>query len=170
MVRPGTRPGEMTIGIVGAGRIAQSLGHLLNSRGATVKGVASRTLASAEAAASFIGSPARPSTLPQLLAETDHLILCVSDSALPAIAEQLGRGDFSGGCVLHTSGGAGLAGFKSLSELGVAVGVLHPLQTVPTPEDGVADLPGSYFAIGGDAPALRWARSNRYLLDGRAFG
>jgi predicted short-subunit dehydrogenase-like oxidoreductase (DUF2520 family) len=159
----------MTIGIVGAGRMAQSLGYLLNSRGATVKGVASRTLASAETAASFIGSPARPFTLPQLFAETDHVILCVTDSALPAVAEQLQRNRFSHGCVLHTSAGAGLRPFERLSRSGVAIGVLHPLQTVPVPENGVADLPGAYFAIGGDAPAMQWASEIVTLLHGHAL-
>lgn len=169
MVRRGTRPGEMTIGIVGAGRMARSLGHLLNNRGVTVTAVASRTVISAEAAARFVGSPARSVTLPQLLAETDHVILCVTDSALPSLAEQLRRSDFSGRCVLHTSGGVGLTPFASLSEHGVATGVLHPLQTVPKPEDGVADLPGSYFAIGGDARAVQWANEIVTLLDGHAL-
>lgn len=159
----------MTIGIVGAGRMARSLGHLLNSRGATVTAVASRTLSSADAAARFVGSPARPVTLAQLLEQTDHVILCVTDSVLPALVEQLRRSNFSGGYVLHTSGAAGLRPFASLSEHGVVSGILHPLQTVPTPEDGVADLPGSYFAIGGDAPAVQWASEIVTLFNGRAL-
>lgn len=149
--------------------MARSLGHLLNSRGAAVRAIASRTLVSAEAAARFVGAPTRPVTLPKLLAETDHVILCVSDSALPAVTEQLHHSDFSGHCVLHTSGGAGLTPFASLSDHGVATGVLHPLQTVPTPENGVADLPGSYFAIGGDARAVQWANEIVMLLNGHAL-
>ena len=147
----------MTIGIVGAGRIAQSLGQLLNRRGQTVASIAARTLASAEAAACFIGPPARPVTFSQLASETDHLILCVTDSALPGLAQELQRSGFSRGCVLHTSGGGGLSSLTPLAATGVAIGVLHPLQTVPTPDAGVKNLPGSYFATGGDPSAVQWA-------------
>ena len=169
MVRHGAQFDQMTIGIVGAGRIAQSLGHLLNRRGATVVSVAARRWASAEGAALFIGSPARPVTLSQLTAEADHLILCVTDSALPALAQELQRNGFSRGCVLHTSGGAGLLPLASLAAAGVATGVLHPLQTVPTPEAGATNLPGSYFAIGGDLPAVEWANELVALLQGHAL-
>lgn len=169
MVRHGARFLQMTIGIVGAGRIAQSLGQLLNRRGATVASVAARTLASAEAAASFIGPPARPVAFSQLASEADHLILCVTDGALPTVAQELQRNGFSRGCVLHTSGGGGLSPLASLSAMGVAVGVLHPLQTVPTPDAGVKNLPGSHFAIGGDPPAVQWASELVALLQGHAL-
>jgi len=159
----------MTIGIVGGGRIAQSLGQLLNRRGETVTSVVARRLASAEAATRFIGPPTRPVTFSQLAAETDHVILCVTDSALPGVAQELQRNGFSRGYVLHTSGGGGLSPLASLSAMGVAVGVLHPLQTVPTPEEGVKTLPGSYFAVGGDSPAVQWAGELVMLLQGHAL-
>ncbi len=154
----------MKIGIVGGGRIAQSLGWLLNRRSANVVGVASRTLASAEEAVSFIGSPVRPMTLPQIAA-ADHLLLAITDSALPTVAQQLAEDGFTG-TVLHTSGSAGLNPLAPLAATGGSIGVLHPLQTVPNPEQGVTTLPGSYFTIGGDSQAVAWAAGIVALLEG----
>lgn len=159
----------MNIGIVGAGRVAQSLGRLLKHRGANIIGIASRTINSAEAAASFLGSPVQPMRLSQLAAQTDHLLVAVTDSALAILAEELAAADFTSGTVLHTSGSAGLKPLAPLAAAGAFTGVLHPLQTVPTPESGIATLPGSYFTIGGHPQAVTWAAGIVALLEGHAL-
>lgn len=162
------RSSKMKIGIVGAGRIAQSLGRLLNCRGANVIAIASRTIASAEAAASFIGSPVQPMLLPRIASQADHLLLAVTDGALTTVAQQLADAGFIG-AVLHTSGSAGLGPLAPLAAAGAFTGVLHPLQTVPTPEQGLAALPGSYFTIGGGPQAVTWAADIVALLEGHAL-
>jgi predicted short-subunit dehydrogenase-like oxidoreductase (DUF2520 family) len=43
---------------------------------------------------------------------------------------------------------------------------LYPLQTFPTPEQGLCDLPGSYFALTGDPAAMAWAREIVDLVPG----
>ena len=156
----------MKIGIIGAGPIAQSLGRLLNCAGANVIAIASRTMATAEAAASFIGPPVQPMRLPGIALEADHLLLAITDSALAPVAQQLADARFTGGTVLHTSGSAGLKPLVPLANIGAATGVLHPLQTVPTPDGGLATLPGSYFTIGGDPRAVAWAADIVTLLEG----
>lgn len=159
----------MRIGIVGAGRIAQSLGWLLHHLGGNVVATASRSLPSAEKAAAFIGPSVRPVLLPELISQADHLLLAVTDGALRTVAEQLADGGFSGEIVLHTNGSAGPAILASLASAGIATGVLHPLQTVPTPEQGLVNLPGSYFTIGGDPKAVAWAADIVNILDGHAL-
>lgn len=158
----------MKIGIVGAGRIAQSLGRLLYDRGANVIAVASRSIPSAKAAAAFIGSPVQALSLPQIASQADHLLLAITDGALTTAAQQLATAGFTG-AALHTSGSAGLAPLSSLAAAGAAIGVLHPLQTVPTPENGLTTLPGSYFTIGGDPHAVTWAAEIVALLEGHAL-
>jgi predicted short-subunit dehydrogenase-like oxidoreductase (DUF2520 family) len=51
----------------------------------------------------------------------------------------------------------------------VSTGLLHPLQTVPTPELGVEALPGSFFAVEASGEALLWAREIIALLGGRSL-
>lgn len=51
----------------------------------------------------------------------------------------------------------------------MACGVLHPLQTVTTPEQGVSNLTGVTYGVAGDAAAIEWAEEIVALLDGRAL-
>lgn len=45
--------------------------------------------------------------------------------------------------------------------------MLHPLQTVASPEQGVESLQGVTFGLAGDGPALDWAEEIVALVDGR---
>jgi predicted short-subunit dehydrogenase-like oxidoreductase (DUF2520 family) len=158
----------MTVGIIGAGRIAQSLGRLLYRRGASVVALASRNQEAAEKASSFIGANVQALCLAELASRADHLLIAVTDGALPEVAAQLSRLGFGGATVLHTSGNAGPGALQPLASCGIAVGVLHPLQTVPTPEAGLHSLPGSFFGVGGVDQARNWATALVALLHGRA--
>jgi predicted short-subunit dehydrogenase-like oxidoreductase (DUF2520 family) len=68
--------------------------------------------------------------------------------------------------VLHTCGARGVAAIEELARAGVACGVLHPLQAVSSPQQGVAALPGAAFAISGEGEAAAWARRIVALLNG----
>jgi predicted short-subunit dehydrogenase-like oxidoreductase (DUF2520 family) len=123
--------------IVGTGRMGRALTLLLAGRGIPVLAAAGRA--------------------PQAAAGSSHVLIAVADDALPAVAARLAAAGLRGAIVLHTSGAAGPAGLKALGEAGNATGVLHPLQTVPSPEAGVQSLPGSAFAYAGEAAAAEWA-------------
>lgn len=157
----------MRVGIVGAGRIAQSFGRLLYVRGAGVVALAARNEASAERAAAFIGADVQPMRPAEIASRADHLLIAVTDGALPEVAAQLAGLAIRGGTVLHTSGNAGPIALRALASCGAAVGVLHPLQTVPTPDAGLHSLPGSFFAVGGDDQAVHWATDLVGMLQGR---
>ena len=75
----------------------------------------------------------------------------------------------AGGVALHTSGAYGPEALEPLAKSGVSCGSLHPLQTVATAEQGVADLPGVAFAVAGDGAAAVWAREIVGLLEGRVL-
>jgi predicted short-subunit dehydrogenase-like oxidoreductase (DUF2520 family) len=55
----------------------------------------------------------------------------------------------------------------NLQRTGSACGVLHPLQTIVSPEQGVENLKGISFGLAGDPAALAWGREIIALLDGR---
>jgi predicted short-subunit dehydrogenase-like oxidoreductase (DUF2520 family) len=150
------------IGIAGSGRVAQALGRLLGDRGEPVVAVAGRDPARAEAAAAFIGSGVEAVRLEELSARAGRILVAVADVALPAVAETLARAGFRDGVALHTCGARGPEALAPIEH----AGLLHPLQTIASPEQGVAALPGSAFAVSGDAAAVEWARSIVALLAG----
>ena len=148
--------GVNRIGIAGAGRVARALGRLLRDRGEAVAAVASRTRSHATAAAEFIGG-VEAVEYEELAGRCSHVLIAVSDDALTSVAARLARGGMCHGAALHTSGARGAEAIAELGRAGVECGVLHPLQAVNSPEQGVAALDGATFAISGSGEALRWA-------------
>ncbi|HWP03641.1 MAG TPA: DUF2520 domain-containing protein [Gemmatimonadaceae bacterium] len=158
---------EPRIGVVGSGRMAQALGRLLLQRGQPVLYLAGRSPGRSAAAAAFIGPPIEPVVFEVLASRATHILVAVSDSAVREVAERLVAAGTRARAVLHTAGSLGERALDVLSASGVSTGMLHPLQTVPTPEVGVAVLPGSVFAVDASGEALSWARHIAALLDGR---
>ncbi len=162
---------QQSIAIVGPGRLGQALGRLLNRKGFKVGLVAARRPAAARRAARFIGA-GRPVTLdsPELT-EAAVLLLTVSDSALGEVARELAsrRDDWSGRVILHTCGSLPASILQPFRRRGAAVGCLHPFQTIPSPEAGVRNLVGCYWAIEGDPDARRLAKRWVRALKGAAF-
>jgi predicted short-subunit dehydrogenase-like oxidoreductase (DUF2520 family) len=148
-----------SIAIAGAGPVAQSLGYLLARRGHAVKAVASRTHEHARQAALFIGGDTEAVEYEDLGRLALPTIVAVSDSALPEVARRMASTPGSSAIVVHTCGAAGSDVLGPLRNIGWACGVLHPLQTIPTPEQGVRHLAGAVFGVGGDRAAIRWAEA-----------
>src|SRR5262245_29929579 len=79
----------------------------------------------------------------------------------------LAEAGMSTGVALHTCGAKGPEALGPLSLRGVACGVLHPLQTIVTPEQGTRDLVGVTFGVAGDQSAVEWAEEIVKALDGK---
>lgn len=155
------------VAIAGTGNIAQSLGRLLAEAGADVAQVVGRNIDSARRAAAFIGPGVAAGTFADLTCRADRILIAVADRALPEVAHAIAHAGFSGEVALHTSGGSGLEMLKPLGERGTHLGILHPLQSVPSACEGVNSLPGSIFAVAGEDAAVRWAETLVELLKGR---
>ncbi len=159
------------IAIVGPGRLGQALGRLLNRTGFKVGLVAARRPAAARRAARFVGAGrAVPLDSPELT-DAAILLLTVSDSALGEVARDLAsrRDDWSGRVILHTCGSLPASILQPFRRRGAAAGCIHPFQTVPSPEAGVRNLVGCYWAIEGDRNARRLARRWVRALKGVSF-
>ncbi len=154
------------IGIAGAGRLAQALGRLLRERGEPVAFLASRNLQHARDAAQFIGA-VETVTYAELPACASRILIAVSDDAVTPDAKLLVDSAMRTGSVLHTSGALSVDALAPLADQGVSCAALHPLQTVPSPEEGVASLPGVTFALDGEGTAAAWAGQIVSLLDGK---
>jgi predicted short-subunit dehydrogenase-like oxidoreductase (DUF2520 family) len=158
------------IGIVGPGRLGQALGRLLRDLGQPVVAVAGRNLSRTSAAAKFIGQNVQAVACPDLPTLAARILIAVPDDALPSVARELAAAPGHVTEALHTCGSRGPEALAFLAERGTSCGTLHPLQTVSTPEQGVADIPGSYFGITGSGAdsdsALAWALEICELLRG----
>jgi predicted short-subunit dehydrogenase-like oxidoreductase (DUF2520 family) len=161
------KPGP--IGIAGTGRVAQALGRLLFKCGQPVAAMAGREPGRTSLAAAFAGHGVAPVSFEALPDLASRVLIAVPDDALAEVALRLARGGMAAGVALHTSGARGPGVLKSLAERGVSCGVLHPLQTVATPDQGVRALPGSAFAVVGSGEAAAWAAEIVALLKGCAL-
>jgi predicted short-subunit dehydrogenase-like oxidoreductase (DUF2520 family) len=150
-----------SVTIVGAGALGTSLGLLLARAGWTLQGICSRTHRRALAASLRLGCPAFPDPA-EPLARSSVLLLAISDDQVEAVFRRLAPALRPGTLAAHTSGVHGpevLAG----AELPLA---LHPLQSVPDPEAGLARLPGSVFSLQGPPQALERGRAVVEALGG----
>jgi len=163
-------PRKPTIALVGAGRVAQTLGPALRKAGYRVLEVVGRDRASSRARtrrlAQRIG--ARATTLAEAELHAGLVWLAVSDDAIAACARALARrGSWEGKLALHSSGALGSDLLTPLRRQGATVASLHPLMTFargPAPS-----LKGIPFAVEGDAAAVRGARRIARDLGGSAF-
>jgi predicted short-subunit dehydrogenase-like oxidoreductase (DUF2520 family) len=162
------------VAIIGPGRIGQAMGRLLAKLGVPIAFVAARKLAAARRAVRFIGMG-----VPALLSDprlhgASVLLITTSDAAVADVAREFARGGkdsdmWRGKVVLHTCGSLPSTVLAPLKLRGAAIGSLHPFQTVPSPQAGVRNLRGVFWALEGDRRALRVSRSWVKLLGGVAF-
>ena len=157
------------IGIVGTGRVAQTLGRLLSENGRPVAAIAGRNPERTALAALFIGGRTTPVTIEELPALSSHVLIAVSDRGVEPVAEILAKSGFRCGVALHTCGAKGPQALAVLENQGVSCGALHPIQSFASAEQGVASVVGSSFGIDGNPEALRWASSIVALMGGRSL-
>ncbi len=153
------------IAIAGGGRVGQALGRQLNIGGELVTAVACRSALHARQAALFIGHGVRPLPYEELPRVAHRVLIAVPDTAIPQVAETLATASGTINVALHTCGALGPEALVPLSKSGAACGVLHPLQTIPSPNAN-ADLREIAFAIDGDPEANLWATEIAETLDG----
>ena len=158
--------GARELGIVGTGRVAKSLGVLLNRRGFQIAAVAGRSVESAKETARFVGST-EAAVISDLPRYASRILIAVSDDSIAPVAQALAQGNLRSGIVLHTAAAGGPEALACLREEDNSVGVLHPLQTIPNAARGIETLPGATFAYAGDEAAIAWAGTLIAALGGK---
>lgn len=111
-----------TIVLVGTGNMATTLGHNLLAAGLPIAQVLARRPQQAAQLASNLGV-AHAGPLSDLLPQATLVLLAVSDTAIPTVAQALGH---TQALVAHTAGAVPLAALHGLSRSGV----LYPWQSV----------------------------------------
>jgi predicted short-subunit dehydrogenase-like oxidoreductase (DUF2520 family) len=149
-----------TVAIIGAGRVGSSVGFLLNRAGYAVTAVAARTGASAQKGAAFIGGGEPTTDVVQAASKAEIVFITTPDGAIRDCCDMIssGGGFKPGSLAVHMFGGRSLELLDAAKASGAYRAVIHPLQSVPSPAQGIKNLPGSYFRIEADPEALETAR------------
>lgn len=124
---------KKTVGIIGTGRLGLSLALAL---GNTVEWMVGRSEQGRSRAKELPGHIDVHREVESVPAPADYTVLAVTDTALPAVAEQCARhweGQFAGQVVLHCSGALGRNILASCWLAGAKTPAVHPYQTFAAP-------------------------------------
>ncbi len=143
----------MRIVFIGAGRLATNLAPALHASGHQILQVFSRTITSAEILAKKVEADAI-CKLSEVTCDADVFIFSVTDTALPQLIAQLGKGR-EHSVFLHTTGSVPMSVFAGI---GSHYGVLYPMQTF-SKERSIDFSHVPFFIEGSDAQALSVAES-----------
>ncbi len=158
-VLPPAPPGSLAL--VGPGRAGTTLTVALAARGWTPVAVAGRRIdaPSTLAAAERLGAPAV--AVADAGREADLVIIATPDAAIADAAVALAGRLRTGALVVHLSGACPLGELGKLQgeRPDVETGALHPLQSLPSVDLGLARLPGSWCGVDGPPAVERLALS-----------
>ncbi len=163
-----------TISIVGAGIVGGTLGAALRAKGYRVASVIGRTGPPAVALARALKCSRASTSVADLPAETEILLLTVPDHAVGEVAKQaaaLKHLRFRKMFAVHCSGVHSAGVLAPLRKKGAAVASMHPIQTFPANLSSAAlrgRLKGIYYGIDGEALSLRKAENLVVDLGGQA--
>ena len=154
------------IAIVGAGALASSLVPSLYRAGYSIEAVIPRRKSApgARALAGQVGANvcSSPASL-----DVDLVWFCVPDAEIASASRSLDRISWNKKAAFHSSGALTSDELRALREKGAVIASVHPLMTFVT--GAQASLQGVSFAVEGDVPAVRMARSMVKSLGGRAY-
>ena len=143
----------LDIAIVGPGKVGTAIGVLAAKAGWTVVAVGGRDAGRAAQSAKAIGPNVRACTPAQAAGAAGLVLLTVGDDDIAAACKELAPAFRGGAIVAHCSGVLGSEVLAPARSHGCRVGSMHPLQTFPSLQAAIKDLPGAYCFIEGDAEA-----------------
>ncbi len=139
--------------IAGAGPVATALAGALRLAGVPVLGLWARKPAAARAAGSIAGVAAFSSAPPDILLESEIVILAVRDQVIDEVSQMLvGTGLINKRHVLlHCAGSASAADLlSSVGESVAGIGTMHPLSAIADAKIAMRSLKGTVFGVEGD--------------------
>jgi predicted short-subunit dehydrogenase-like oxidoreductase (DUF2520 family) len=158
--------------VIGAGPVATVLAASLRRGGVPVLGLWARRPDAARAAARTAGVAGFSSAPPDLLLESDVVLLAVRDSAIAEVAAMLcGTGLITKRHVLlHCSGAVSASEvLGGVSDKVGGVGTLHPLRAIADTGAVATGLRGTVFGIEGDPMAQQVAQRLVAAMSGAAL-
>jgi predicted short-subunit dehydrogenase-like oxidoreductase (DUF2520 family) len=160
--------------IMGAGVVGTALAARLVRAGVPVIGLHGRQVELTDVAGAnsgVVGVPGSTGDVPEILSESDAVIIAVRDDRIPEVAARLvNEGRLRPGQILlHTSGANPARTILGPAVPHVrAVGTLHPLASFADARSAIEGLRDIAFGIEGDEPARALARRIVRVLGARA--
>jgi predicted short-subunit dehydrogenase-like oxidoreductase (DUF2520 family) len=146
-----------TLNVIGCGRVGQTLAALLHQHGVcVVQDLYSRTYASAEQAANFVGAGRVASALADMRA-ADVWLISVPDGQIAEVSAQLAAAQgeaMRGAVVWHNSGFLSAEALAPLQAVGASTASVHPVLSFATPASAVAQFAGTLCGLEGQPKAL----------------
>ena len=156
----GARPGRLSVGIVGAGKVGASLGAALQRAGHTVVGASGVSEASRTRIEVLL--PTVPCLeIDEVVARSEMVFLTVPDDVLPDLAAGLATvGAWrQGQIVIHCSGRHGLAALDGASAAGIIPLAIHPAMTFTGTSLDLDRMVGATFAVSAPTAFLPIAQA-----------
>jgi len=158
----------MRIVLVGPGRAGQSVAIAANGAGHEVVAVAARDTEQAYGAARRLDAGVL--AIGEPIPAVDLIVIAVRDHAIEEVAGQIAPvARNAAASAVHLSGATPISALAPFSAQGLAVGSLHPLQTMPTPDRGARSLTGSWMAVTADEPLRSELRAFAASIGGIPF-
>ncbi|HEX4430338.1 MAG TPA: DUF2520 domain-containing protein [Frankiaceae bacterium] len=157
------RPGEVRVGVIGAGRVGAVLATALYRAGHDVVGVSVRTAAGRDRVAQLL--PDVPVLEPHEVARASSLVILslpddvLGDPAGPVLDLVASGAIHARQVVAHTSGRYGLGVLGPVARAGAITLAVHPAQTFGGTADDLPRLPGVSYgvtALGRHWPVAEW--------------
>jgi predicted short-subunit dehydrogenase-like oxidoreductase (DUF2520 family) len=158
-----------TIAIVGAGRVGRALGRRLRQLDWEIGTVVTRSKATARSAVRAIGEGHAQDKIVRHVLDADVILIATPDDEIRNVSKrlaQIGKEEWRGKVVLHTSGALDSSALKPLACWSAATGSMHPMQTFTG--RGAPSFEGVVFTVEGDYRAQRMARRIAHKLGGVA--
>jgi predicted short-subunit dehydrogenase-like oxidoreductase (DUF2520 family) len=157
--------------IMGAGVVGTALAARLVRAGVPVAGLHGRQAELSDAASAISGVLSSTGEIPEILTQSDVVIISVRDERIREVVERLVKEKrlAKNQILLHTSGANASGDILSAARAHVrALGTLHPLVSFADPRLAVEGMRTVAFGIEGDPPARRVAGRLVALLGARS--
>jgi predicted short-subunit dehydrogenase-like oxidoreductase (DUF2520 family) len=155
-----SKPGRLTVGVVGAGRVGAVLGAALREAGHTVAGASGVSEASVTRIDALL--PGVPHLDPEAVVRAaDLVLLTVPDDQLEVLASGLAKvGAWRPGQIaVHTAGRFGTEVLHAAASQGVLTLAIHPAMTFTGTSLDRARMMNAVFAVSAAAPVLPIAQA-----------
>lgn len=144
-----------TLNLIGAGHVGRVLGRLFAQHGCfEIRQVLTRSAASAQAAADFIGAGVAVSGYDQLRPAAVHLLAVGDDQIADACAALAQAVPLQDSIVFHCSGALSSGQLQAARDAGALVASVHPIRSFADPAAVAAQFSGTFCGVEGDDAAL----------------
>ena len=158
---------SMKIGIIGAGKVGISIGHVMKDKGLHVAGISDKFENQLNVARNYMGSGLHYThDNMEIVRSSDVIAITTQDRAITEVAGEIYEKSerLDNKLFFHTSGAHPASIISSLEAKGAFSGSLHPLQTFPDIESAIRVIPDTYIFIDGHEeaiPVLTYRQGNR---------